>query len=234
MQRRLWLAVAALAGPSCGPAPAEPSDTEATSQPSSATHDAAQTTDPSGATSGACPGEPATSTHGAPVEPTEGASELCPDHPEVDACCCFAPDFPLPAVVCERHDLCPQIVVGDSYYASSEFTTACPAEIDCALAALIAGKPGTLRWIDPTGDEGRLELMEIHLLGDGTAMISYFLQQDLGCSGDVTRHKLRERSVFQHCAEQATAVERFACLRDPVFDTVLDDCRVYSDCRPSI
>lgn len=196
-----------------------------------AASDSEPTTEPGPVTTGMCPGDPPTSTSGsgAPDDPTEDTSELCPEHTQVDACCCFEIGWPTIDVVWGRRDLCQQIVISvDDRW---EDTTACPAAIDCALAALLAGTPGTIRWIKQFGFS--LEIGELHIVGDGTVFIYDHLEEDLGCSGFVERRKLRNKTFFEGCALEASALDRFACVRSPALyylEDVIETCDAYLDC----
>lgn len=177
---------------------------------------AGTTDDGPGSTSGVCPGDPPNSSQDPATSDPTGASTMgCPEHAHVDACCCFVSGFPAAGVVCERQELCQEIVVASDVPNSAQETTACPQAIDCALAALIEGKPGTLRWrVDSHWGQ---EVMEIHLVGDGTAFTSYLYEQDLGCAGSsVERRNLRAASYFADCAGKPGALDRFACVSDPM------------------
>lgn len=189
------------------------------------------TDDGPGVTSGMCPGYPPYSSPGpATSEPTGASTVGCPEHAHVDACCCFVSGFPAAGVVCGRQELCQEIVVASDVPNSAQETTACPQAIDCALAALVAGEPGTLRWrVDSHWGQ---EVMELHLVGDGTAYTSYLYEQDVGCAGSfVERRELRAASYFADCAGKPGALDRFACVRDPLGPgDIVEQCDAAVDC----
>lgn len=155
-----------------------------------------------------CPGAPATTTGGTAT----GADGLCPDHGEVDACCCFDPetlDAGHRPVVCGRHFICPEIVLPGGLE-STELED-CAVAIDCALAALGAGETGTIRWRRPN-DFGE-DSVRIDLVGDGTAFRAVRIEGDPGWIVEpVERYTLHDAALFASCARSTSLDDRVACL----------------------
>jgi hypothetical protein len=190
---------------------------------------------PGPVTSGECPGALATTTGGAADSSvtdatTDGGSDLCPGHPVIDACCCFdeVPNgafFPYARVVCGMHRLCQDIVLmtADTICAAGPvIATQCPHAIDCALAALIAGKPGTISW--SAFGETSVE-RAVHIVGDGTAYASGTFQCDVVDGLDPVEHRmLAPQAYFLECAGKPAAIDRFECVRAPFVGEPLETC----------
>lgn len=178
------------------------------------------TTDPQ-VTTGECLGAPATSTDGV------AASDpgLCPDHGPADACCCFADGGAYVDNVCEQEYPCQQIELAYSYgtVGELELRTECPAAIDCALAALIKGEVGILRWrigLEMGEEEGR-----IYIAGDGTGFEYHLYLYDLGCGVDpFVRRSLRTQAYFMECATRPAVLDRFECIRTAFVGEPIETC----------
>ncbi len=107
--------------------------------------------------------------------------------------------------------------------------TTCPAAIDCALAALVKGEPGTLRW--RAGFSMGDDTNELHIVGDGSAFYARALFYDLGCDTPaVTRRSLRPAAVFAECQERLSAVDRLDCVRDALVGEPLETCESRALC----
>lgn len=166
---------------------------------------------------------------------TTGAEhQLCPDHTAVDACCCCFSDVPNgigPNVVCDVVGLCPTIVLRKD---AGLVLLSCPETVDCALAALIAGKPGAIGWTLITGGEGGKDATDLFIAGDGTAFEWSYSEYDLGCSIDPVRHwMLESKDYFIGCTEKTAVLDRFECLTG-AFGEVLEECIGGADCGPGI
>lgn len=171
-------------------------------------------------TSGECLGDPATTTTASGAD-----GEVCAQT-NVDACCCFDPDDPFAAAGCGRRYLCEDIVYscGEDFECSREsVTTECPGAIDCALAALAQGTPGTLR-VNGCFQMGH-DRREINIVGDGTGFYALEFNYDLGCDGPaVIRRALKPAAYFSDCAAKPSAFDRLACVKDPFTGTILETC----------
>lgn len=174
---------------------------------------------------GVCPGDPGTSTGGTgPM-----SAGLCPDHPQVDACCCFDPQDPGVnpyKVVCGQHFLCQEVVAwSDDAFAQPEDSSVndCAPAIDCALEALRKGEPGTIRLKEPNG-YGE-EVVLFHLVGDGTAFRSGYYSKDLSWDiYPVERYKLRDPAQYADCAAHAEVMARYGCLKAALGGEPLEVC----------
>lgn len=218
----------------CGPKPTGESESHPGSD-ATGNGDTGSNSGPGPVTSGQCPGDPATSTSGAASSSaadatTDSGSDLCPDHPVIDACCCFDGTeresiFPYAKVVCGLHRLCQEIVLVTDLGCDvgHAISTDCPAAIDCALEALIAGKPGSFSW-RTSGEETSIE-RAVHIVGDGTAFTSGTYQCDLNGGLDPVEHRvLAPKAYFTACAGKPSVLDRFECVKDPFVDVALETC----------
>lgn len=172
-------------------------------------------------------------TGGSSGDGTTGAEQLCPDHNAVDACCCFSdvPNGIGPNLVCDVDWLCPTIVLRKD---EELVLSSCPETVDCALAALIAGKPGAIGWTIITGGEGGRDATDLFIAGDGTGFEWSYSEYDLGCSIDPVRHwMLESKDYFIGCTKKAAVLERFKCLTG-AFGELLEECIGGADCGPGI
>ncbi len=99
----------------------------------------------------------------------------------------------------------------------------CPDAVDCALAALIAGKPGTISWETAEGSLSRG--VAVHIVGDGTAFSSGVYRCDLREEIERVVHRtLATKAYFSECASRPSAVERFECVKAPFVGEAIEIC----------
>lgn len=175
---------------------------------------------------------------GATSAPTTGGApaETCPDHPRVDACCCFAA---LPAdepryveTQCPSMALC-DAVEFDCSQIDETCTTSTEPALACALAALADGTKvgGLVVHYNIDGGYGDTRL-EIDLQGDGTA---YIVREDVLDLSDVHRptgrFDLKPKSYFDGCIAAMTVDEKSDCLDDIVAGEATELCigELYAD-----
>lgn len=161
-------------------------------------------------------------TDGTGTQPTSGASDptagACPDQTVADSCCCFESIAEGLATYCMPEQVC-GLLFGecvdkqgvDCNVDDSEAST-----IDCMIAALQAGDPGSFSWLMPPRDApfDWDYSTNIYLGGDGTMFwLGYLSDSDFSTHYDgVERYDLASLDLAA-CAAMATADAKFDCLR---------------------
>ncbi len=162
----------------------------------------------------------------------------CADHDIVDACCCFSlipgdggPTPPTIELGCGDSPLCPSfdIFCGDpeDNMSSEPCTTVSDeAALDCAVAALAAGKPGSLHFeLGHISGFGFSEkMLSYYLRGDGTAFVAERWSSDSASSAEVSHRPLQPVGFFTDCQTETSVEARIACLRTATTDTVKEQC----------
>lgn len=163
-------------------------------------------------------------------EPTGEPVLGCPDHENVDACCCFlrseAPNNDVENVCAAgQPPLCPAVTftcaVPDSPDAPCE-TVFDEAAVDCALNALAGTKPGVLS----IGYSGNVwgSGFDYALQGDGTTYLVHLEGEDLGNAFEPTgRFTLKPPAFFTDCLTKSLG-ERSICLREAVMGEISEVC----------
>lgn len=186
---------------------------------------------------------PTTSMTGTTAEPdtstgTETAG-ACADHGEVDDCCCFSvsdpgdmgttpPTF---AVGCGDAQLCPsfEVLCGepDDFLSTTPCSsTSDDAALDCALAALAAGEPGSLQieLRNPMGGDFWGDTLHYYVRDDGTAFQLSRGFLDSGSWGDVAHRQLKPADFFTDCLSADSVEAKVTCLQEATSGDVLEQC----------
>ncbi|MBZ5711698.1 hypothetical protein [Nannocystis pusilla] len=186
--------------------------------------------------------DPTTSTSTSDDTGTDTAG-ACAGHDIVDACCCFAltpgdggPTPPTIEVGCGDSPLCSsfEIFCGDPEDGMSSepcTTTSDEAALDCALAALAAGKPGSLhfelRHSSQFGFWG--DTLSYYIRDDGTAFVAAREFVDSSSSADVSHRPLQPTGSFADCQATDSVEAKIACLRAATTDEVIEQCATAPD-----
>jgi hypothetical protein len=124
----------------------------------------------------------------------------CPDHPAVDACCCFEAEtndgHRSVANVCGGSELCPQVALECEGAALGGPCTAVDSEanLDCVLQALAGDKPGSVdvTYTPAMSDGYPNRSLRYFVVGDGTVFL-----QDITRRGDTSEHAAIGRRMVQ-------------------------------------
>jgi hypothetical protein len=163
----------------------------------------------------------------------------CADHDLVDACCCFfvsdpgdgGPTPPTIEVGCGDQPLCPsfEILCGDP----EDFMSSTPcsattddAALDCALAALAAGKSGSLQFElrHPMGGGFWGDTLQYYLRGDGTVFQFSRGYSDSASSAKVSHRTLKPAAIFSDCLGADSIEAKATCMQEATTDDVLEQC----------
>lgn len=163
-------------------------------------------------------------------------SELCPDHPTPDDCCCFedirdGTSNAGTSTVCGANELCPLL----AFVCANGPVDDCPIEnlstqtedaISCALSALANGETGRFYWVV---DDVNLGFSQSHiiidLVGDGTAFRHGSSYVDGTVSVEpLLRVTLPALEMASGCLANADWRLQFDCLRKAVGGEPLNSC----------
>jgi hypothetical protein len=188
---------------------------------------------------------PTTTTTEATADPDTGTTDgtdtagACADHDAVDACCCFVvsdpgdggPTPPTIEVGCGDQPLCPsfEILCGDpenSMSGSPCSATTDDAALDCAVAALAAGKPGSLQFErrNPSGGGFWGDTIHYYLRGDGTVFRLTSGYSDSSSWAQVSHRTLKPAAFFTDCMSAGTIEAKATCLEEATTDDALAQC----------
>ena len=111
---------------------------------------------------------------------------------------------------------------------SSEPCTAVSDEaaLDCAVAALAAGKPGSLHFElgHSSGFGFWGQTRSYYLRGDGTAFLAERWFSDSASAAEVSHRPLQPVEFFTDCQTETSVEAKIACLRAATTDTVNEQC----------
>lgn len=162
-------------------------------------------------------------------EPTEGGAAACPEHPSVDACCCFADGGNFVSTVCEpAASPCAKVDLscGDSLDGPGApcMTAADEAALDCALETLAGSEAAFLELSFHAEDFYWYETLRLHVQGDGTVYKVDSEAVDLSEVYEPTgRFMLKPPAFFTDCLAQDLA-GKADCLREPVMGEITEQC----------
>jgi hypothetical protein len=162
-------------------------------------------------------------------EPTEGAAVACPEHPAVDACCCFLDGGNHVSTVCEpAASPCATVdlACGDSLDGPGSPCTSAKDEaaLDCALEVLAGTEAASLELSFHAEDFYWYETLRLHVQGDGTVYKIEARAVDLSEVFEPTgRFSLKPAAFFTDClAEDLTG--KAECLRAAVEGEITEMC----------
>lgn len=188
---------------------------------------------------------PTGSTMETATEPSDGTDTAtggaCDEHEIVDACCCFELDpgdeftRPVVEIGCGGSQLCPKVAIScedpndpDGPGKGPCASTADEAPLDCALAALAAGEPGSLN-IELSGGIWS-ETLHYYLRGDGTVFHYAERVEDSYLQVEAVEHRaLKPPSFFTDCSSMDSVEAKVACLQDAAAGEVFEQCTVAAD-----